>query len=130
MKKITMDSPVAHTSGSLDSRIENNRKSVTRYARIGEDQHGKPIYKQEMYMYHLHEGKWSKGAQLNRQLFQQAQRQARAELKDEARHAYWQDQFATYRRNYRQGDKLYVTLLGYVVFRIHSDLKSSSARAC
>lgn len=127
MRKIEMEKPVAHTSGSLDNRVSNGRKNVTRYAKIGEDQHGRPIYKQEMYEYHLCEHKWPEGAQRNRQLFQAAQRQARAELNDPERRVYWENQYAEHRRTYRQGERLYVRLLGFVCARIHAELKQGSA---
>lgn len=78
-----------------------------------------------MYEYHLCEREWSKGAQRNRQLFQAAQRQARAELNDPERRVYWEEQYPEHRRTYRQGERLYVRILGFVSARIHAELKQS-----
>lgn len=126
MRKVKMATPIDHMSGSIDGMVANGRKNVTRWAKVGEDQNGKPIYKQQVYIYHLCEHEWPAGAQRNRQLFQAAQKQAREELKNEERRAYWENRYAEHRRDHRQGERLYITIQGFVSAQIHAELKANA----
>ena len=45
-------------------------------------------------------------------------KQAKQELADSARHAYWQSLYDTYKANLRPSDKYYFTLRGFVIAQL------------
>ncbi|MCQ2311373.1 MAG: hypothetical protein MJZ64_06465 [Paludibacteraceae bacterium] len=119
--------PIEELHGKLSShRDGGNRIPVTRQKTFGHDAKGNPIQgPKEFYPYHIHEGAWSPNVVAARALFAQAQRQARAELADAERYAYWQNLFEEQLNHPQPGQKRYSTLLGFVSTQIQSQLRQS-----
>ena len=79
-----------------------------------------------MYTYHLHKGKWSEGAEANRELFKVAQKQAIAEMNDPERLAYWQTLFEEQLNKPKPGEKQYIKLQCYIAAQLLIKLKADN----
>ena len=124
MSQTTFIAPVETIRGKLTSHRADDRVLVNRRKCFGKDAKGRPYYgPSETYIYHIHQGKWSEGAEQNRTLFQQVQEIVKQELSDPDRLAYWQPLFEEQRANPKQGEKRYGTLRGFVIVQIHQQLK-------
>lgn len=134
MAQVTYIDPIATLKGRLGKRSQG-RVDVHRQKTYGYDSNGNPIVgPNESYIYHIHEGEWSEGAVKNRDLFRQAQNQAKQELADPVLAAQWQQAFE-HQLNHPQNTpaspqsnptrKPYVTLKGFVVAQIHKRLKEN-----
>jgi len=89
-----------------------------------------------MYPMQMHEGAWSEGATVNRELIKAAQREAHA-IERAAKHpeqasaeylakaAMWQERFAEYKSTKKPGDKQYATLYTYTYAHLYRELKVS-----
>ena len=130
MSQTTFISPVENLTGKLTS-TRDGRVTITRRKCYGKDAKGRPVYgPSEIYIYHCHEGKWSEGARQNRALFQQAQLLAKEELSKPERVAYWQPIFEEQFEHPKPGEKRYATLRGFVIAKMHTQLKCSGAADC
>ena len=95
MSQTTFIAPIETIRGKLTGHRADDRVLVNRRKCFGKDAKGIPYYgPSETYIYHIHQGKWSDGAEQNRTLFQQVQLLAKQELADPERLAYWQPLFA------------------------------------
>lgn len=54
--------------------------------------------------------------------FAQVSKQAKQELADPARHAYWQSLYDAYKANLKPSDKYYFTLRGFVIAQLKKQL--------
>ena len=128
MSQTTFIAPVETIRGKLTSHRADDRVLVNRRKCFGKDAKGRPYYgPSETYIYHIHQGKWSEGAEQNRTLFQQVQEIVKQELSDPDRLAYWQPLFEQQREKPKQGEKHYGTLRGFVIAQIHQQLKNAQA---
>ena len=128
MSQTTFIAPVETIRGKLTSHRADDRVLVNRRKCFGKDAKGRPYYgPSETYIYHIHQGKWSEGAEQNRTLFQQVQEIVKQELSDPDRLAYWQPLFEQQREKNKQGKKRYGTLRGFVIAQIHQQLKKEQA---
>lgn len=124
MSQTTFIAPVETIRGKLTSHRADDRVLVNRRKCFGKDAKGRPYYgPSETYIYHIHQGKWSEGAEQNRTLFQQVQEIVKQELSDPDRLAYWQPLFEEQHAKPKQGEKHYATLRGFVIAQIHQQLK-------
>ena len=83
MSQTTFIAPVETIRGKLTSHRADDRVLVNRRKCFGKDAKGRPYYgPSETYIYHIHQGKWSEGAEQNRTLFQQVQEIVKQELSD------------------------------------------------
>ena len=125
MSQTTFIAPVETIRGKLTGHRADDRVLVNRRKCFGKDAKGRPYYgPSETYIYHIHQGKWSEGAEQNRTLFQQVQEIVKQELSDPDRLAYWQPLFEGQHAKPKQGEKHYATLRGFVIAQIHQQLKS------
>ena len=128
MSQTTFIAPVETIRGKLTSHRADDRVLVNRRKCFGKDAKGRPYYgPSETYIYHIHQGKWSEGAEQNRTLFQQVQEIVKQELSDPDRLAYWQPLFEEQHAKPKQGEKHYATLRGFVIAQIHQHLKKEQA---
>lgn len=124
MSQTTFIAPVETIRGKLTGHRADDRVLVNRRKCFGKDAKGRPYYgPSETYIYHIHQGKWSEGAEQNRTLFQQVQEIVKQELSDSDRLAYWQPLFEEQHAKPKQGEKHYATLRGFVIAQIHQQLK-------
>ena len=124
MSQTTFIAPVETIRGKLTGHRADDRVLVNRRKCFGKDAKGRPYYgPSETYIYHIHQGKWSEGAEQNRTLFQQVQEIVKQELSDPDRLAYWQPLFEEQHAKPKQGEKHYATLRGFVIAQIHQQLK-------
>ena len=124
MSQTTFIAPVETIRGKLTGHRADDRVLVNRRKCFGKDAKGRPYYgPSETYIYHIHQGKWSEGAEQNRTLFQQVQEIVKQELSDPERLAYWQPLFEEQHAKPKQGEKHYATLRGFVIAQIHQQLK-------
>ena len=124
MSQTTFIAPVETIRGKLTGHRADDRVLVNRRKCFGKDAKGRPYYgPSETYIYHIHQGKWSEGAEQNRTLFQQVQEIVKQELSDPDRLAYWQPLFEEQHAKPKQGEKYYATLRGFVIAQIHQQLK-------
>ena len=124
MSQTTFIAPVETIRGKLTSHRADDRVLVNRRKCFGKDAKGRPYYgPSETYIYHIHQGKWSEGAEQNRTLFQQVQEIVKQELSDPDRLAYWQPLFEEQHAKPKQGEKHYATLRGFVIAQIHQQVK-------
>ena len=124
MSQTTFIAPVETIRGKLTGHRADDRVLVNRRKCFGKDAKGRPYYgPSETYIYHIHQGKWSEGAEQNRTLFQQVQEIVKQELSDPDRLAYWQLLFEQQRDKPKQGEKHYATLRGFMIAQIHQQLK-------
>ena len=125
MSKVTYMAPVEEVRGKLCMNRGNDSVIVTRRKCYGKTKNGTPrMGPKEMYVYHKHQGKWSAGAEANRELFKVAQQQATAEMKDPERLAHWQRLFAEQLDKPKRGEKQYVKLPCYIAAQLLKKLKA------
>ena len=125
MSQVTYMAPVDEVRGKLCMNRGNRSLIVTRRKCFGKTKKGTPrLGPKEMYTYHLHKGKWSAGAEANRELFKLAQKQAIAEMKDPERLAYWQKLFDEQLDKPKKGEKQYIKLQCYIAAQLLLKLKS------
>ena len=128
MSQTTFIAPVETIRGKLTGHRADDRVLVNRRKCFGKDAKGRPYYgPSETYIYHIHQGKWSEGAEQNRTLFQQVQEIVKQELSDPNRLAYWQPLGEEQHAKPKQGEKHYATLRGFVIAQIHQQLKKQQA---
>ena len=128
MSQTTFIAPVETIRGKLTGHRADDRVLVNRRKCFGKDAKGRPYYgPSETYIYHIHQGKWSEGAEQNRTLFQQVQEIVKQELSNPDRLAYWQPLFEQQHAKPKQGEKHYATLRGFVIAQIHQQLKKEKA---
>ena len=127
MSQTTFIAPVETIRGKLTGHRADNRVLVNRRKCFGKDAKGRPYYgPSETYIYHIHQGKWSDGAEQNRTLFQQVQEIVKQELSNPERVAFWQPLFEEQFRHPKQGEKHYGTLRGFVIAQIHQQMKENT----
>ena len=125
MSQVTYMAPVEEVRGKLCMNRGNDSVIVTRRKCYGRTKNGTPrLGPKEMYTYHLHKGKWSAGAEANRELFKLAQKQAIAEMKDPERLAYWQKLFDEQLDKPKKGEKQYIKLQCYIAAQLLLKLKA------
>ena len=124
MSRVTYRATVEEVRGKLCENRGNDSVIVTRRKCYGKTKNGTPrLGPKEMYTYHLHKGKWSAGAEANRELFKVAQKQAIAEMKDPERLAYWQKLFEEQLDKPKKGEKQYIKLQCYIAAQLLKALK-------
>lgn len=127
MSQVTYMAPVEEVRGKLCENRGNDSVIVTRRKCYGKTKNGTPrLGPKEMYTYHLHKGKWSAGAEANRELFKLAQKQAIAEMKDPERLAYWQQLFEEQLDKPKKGEKQYIKLQCYIAAQLLIKLKADN----
>ena len=125
MSQVTYMAPVEEVRGKLCMNRGNDSVMVTRRKCYGKTKNGTPrLGPKEMYTYHLHKGKWSAGAEANRELFKVAQQQATAEMKDPERLANWQTLFEEQLDQPKRGEKQYVKLPCYIAAQLLLKMKA------
>lgn len=125
MSKVTYMAPVEEVRGKLCMNRGNDSVIVTRRKCYGKTKNGTPrMGPKEMYVYRKHQGKWSAGAEANRELFKVAQQQATAEMKDPERLAHWQTLFEEQLDKPKQGEKQYVKLPCYIAAQLLLKMKA------
>ena len=125
MSKVTYMAPVEEVRGKLCMNRGNDSVIVTRRKCYGKTKNGTPrMGPKEMYVYRKHQGKWSAGAEANRELFKVAQQQATAEMKDPERLAHWQTLFEEQLDKPKRGEKQYVKLPCYIAAQLLKKLKA------
>ena len=125
MSKVTYMAPVEEVRGKLCINRGNDSVIVTRRKCYGKTKNGTPrMGPKEMYVYRKHQGKWSAGAEANRELFKVAQQQATAEMKDPERLAHWQTLFEEQLDKPKQGEKQYVKLPCYIAAQLLLKMKA------
>ena len=125
MSKVTYMAPVEEVRGKLCMNRGNDSVIVTRRKCYGKTKNGTPrMGPKEMYVYRKHQGKWSAGAEANRELFKVAQQQATAEMKDPERLAHWQRLFEEQLDKPKRGEKQYVKLPCYIAAQLLLKMKA------
>ena len=125
MSKVTYMAPVEEVRGKLCMNRGNDSVIVTRRKCYGKTKNGTPrMGPKEMYVYRKHQGKWSAGAEANRELFKVAQQQATAEMKDPERLAHWQRLFEEQLNKPKRGEKQYVKLPCYIAAQLLLKMKA------
>ena len=125
MSKVTYMAPVEDVRGKLCMNRGNDSVIVTRRKCYGKTKNGTPrMGPKEMYVYHKHQGKWSAGAEANRELFKVAQQQAIAEMKDPERLAHWKRLFEEQLDKPKRGEKQYVKLPCYIAAQLLLKMKA------
>ena len=125
MSKVTYMAPVEDVRGKLCMNRGNDSVIVTRRKCYGKTKNGTPrMGPKEMYVYRKHQGKWSAGAEANRELFKVAQQQATAEMKDPERLAHWQRLFEEQLNKPKRGEKQYVKLPCYIAAQLLLKMKA------
>ena len=125
MSKVTYMAPVEEVRGKLCMNRGNDSVIVTRRKCYGKTKNGTPrMGPKEMYVYHKHQGKWSAGAEANRELFKVAQQQATAEMKDPELLAHWQRLFEEQLDKPKRGEKQYVKLPCYIAAQLLLKMKA------
>ena len=125
MSKVTYMAPVEEVRGKLCMNRGNDSVIVTRRKCYGKTKNGTPrMGPKEMYVYRKHQGKWSAGAEANRELFKVVQQQATAEMNDPERLAHWQAMFEEQLDKPKRGEKQYVKLPCYIAAQLLKKLKA------
>ena len=125
MSKVTYMAPVEEVRGKLCMNRGNDSVIVTRRKCYGKTKNGTPrMGPKEMYVYRKHQGKWSAGAEANRELFKVAQQQATAEMNNPERLAHWQTMFEEQLDKPKRGEKQYVKLPCYIAAQLLKKLKA------
>ena len=125
MSKVTYMAPVEEVRGKLCMNRGNDSVIVTRRKCYGKTKNGTPrLGPKEMYVYRKHQGKWSAGAEANRELFKVAQQQATAEMNNPERLAHWQAMFEEQLDKPKRGEKQYVKLPCYIAAQLLKKLKA------
>ena len=125
MSKVTYMAPVEEVRGKLCMNRGNDSVIVTRRKCYGKTKNGTPrMGPKEMYVYRKHQGKWSAGAEANRELFKVAQQQATAEMNNPERLAHWQAMFEEQLDKPKRGEKQYVKLPCYIAAQLLLKMKA------
>ena len=125
MSKVTYMAPVEEVRGKLCMNRGNDSVIVTRRKCYGKTKNGTPrLGPKEMYVYRKHQGKWSAGAEANRELFKVAQQQATAEMNNPECLAHWQAMFEEQLDKPKRGEKQYVKLPCYIAAQLLKKLKA------
>ena len=125
MSKVTYMAPVEEVRGKLCMNRGNDSVIVTRRKCYGKTKNGTPrMGPKEMYVYRKHQGKWSAGAEANRELFKVAQQQATAEMNNPERLPHWQAMFEEQLDKPKRGEKQYVKLPCYIAAQLLKKLKA------
>ena len=125
MSKVTYMAPVEEVRGKICMNRGNDSVIVTRRKCYGKTKNGTPrMGPKEMYVYRKHQGKWSAGAEANRELFKVAQQQATAEMNNPERLAHWQAMFEEQLDKPKRGEKQYVKLPCYIAAQLLKKLKA------
>ena len=125
MSQVTYMAPVEEVRGKLCMNRGNDSVIVTRRKCYGKTKNGTPrMGPKEMYVYRKHQGKWSAGAEANRELFKVAQQQATAEMNNPERLAHWQAMFEEQLDKPKQGEKQYVKLPCYIAAQLLLKMKA------
>ena len=125
MSQVTYMAPVEEVRGKICMNRGNGSVMVTRRKCYGKTKNGTPrMGPKEMYVYRKHQGKWSAGAEANRELFKVAQQQATAEMKDPERLAHWQRLFEEQLNKPKRGEKQYVKLPCYIAAQLLLKMKA------
>ena len=125
MSKVTYMAPVEEVRGKLCMNRGNDSVIVTRRKCYGKTKNGTTrMGPKEMYVYRKHQGKWSAGAEANRELFKVAQQQATAEMNNPERLAHWQAMFEEQLDKPKRGEKQYVKLPCYIAAQLLKKLKA------
>ena len=125
MSQVTYMAPVDEVRGKLTLNRGNDSVIVTRRKCYGKTKNGTPrLGPKEMYVYRKHQGKWSAGAEANRELFKVAQQQATAEMNNPERLAHWQAMFEEQLDKPKRGEKQYVKLPCYIAAQLLKKLKA------
>ena len=118
MAKTSYSFPVESVTGKLSSDRNGDTVIVHRRKCFGKTKDGEPIYgPNETYTYHIKQH-WGEKIQQHRELFRQAQQQAKAEMNDPERLAYWKQQFEEQLNQSKLGEKRYVKLQCYIVAQL------------
>ena len=125
MSQVTYMAPVEEVRGKLCENRGNDSVIVTRRKCYGKTKNGTPrLGPKEMYTYHLHKGKWSAGAEANRELFKRAQQQAKAEMDNPVRMAHWQSLFEEQLNHPKPNEKQYIKLQCYIAAQLLKGMKA------
>ena len=125
MSQVTYMAPVEEMRGKMCMNRGNDSVIVTRRKCYGKTKNGTPrLGPKEMYVYRKHQGKWSAGAEANRELFKVAQQQATAEMNNPERLAHWQAMFEEQLDKPKRGEKQYVKLPCYIAAQLLKKLKA------
>lgn len=128
MAKVIFEHPVLEMVGTINRRRDADHVMIYRIRKNGIDRLGNPVPPTiQSYIYHKHQGEWSPAVQACRERFKLAQRQARAELSDPERKAYWETRYEDHRKNCAPDEKFYKSILGFVSSRILADLKKDAS---
>lgn len=126
MAKTTFIYPYDSLVGTINHSKDDDKMIIHRIRRNVAHRPGEPNTPViQTYIYHKHQGEWSTAVEANRERFRQAQRQARTELADPERKAYWSSLYEDHRKNCPKDEKFYSTILGFVSARILADLKNA-----
>ena len=124
MSQTTFIAPVETIRGKLTGHRADDRVLVNRRKCFGKDAKGRPYYgPSETYIYHIHQGKWSEGAEQNRTLFQQVQEIVKQELSDPDRLAYWRALFEDQLDKPNPNEKRYIKLQCYIAAQLLKTMK-------
>ena len=124
MGQVKYTDPIKGIQGKL-GQASNGRIDVHRQKTFGFNSKGQPILgPQEVYFYHVHEGKWSEAATRNRELFRKTAAIAKQELADPVLLEQWKAAFQAQLEKPVKG-KRYVKLQTFVLAQIRSRLKDS-----
>ena len=127
MSQVTYMAPVNEVRGKLCMNRGSDQVIVTRRKCYGKTKNGTPrLGPKEMYTYHLHKGKWSAGAEANRELFKVAQQKAIAEMNDPKRLVHWQTLFEEQLDKPQKGEKQYIKLQCYIAAQLLLKLKAEN----
>jgi hypothetical protein len=125
MSQVTYMAPIDEVRGKLCMNRGNDSLIVTRRKCFGKTKKGElRLGSKEMYTYHLHQGSWSKAVTNHRELFKVAQQQAKAEMDNPDRLAYWQALFEEQLNHPKPNEKQYVKLQCYIAAQLLLKLKS------
>lgn len=125
MAQIGFSKGIETMSGAIDSVKEGKRNGfrvIVRRHNFGEqsiNQSGERWH--QIFLYHLHQGAWSDGATLNREMIKAAQRTAhdiesKPELEKEREE--WVARYAAYRASILEGSKRYYHFYNFVYVTI------------
>ena len=127
MAKTAYIFPVDSGSGKLSSKRDGDKVTVHRRKCFGKTTDGKPIYgPNETYTYHLKQ-EWGEKITQHRQLFRQAQLQAKLEMQDPKQLAHWQQLFEAQKAHPTPGEKIYVKLQCFIAAQLLKQFKTQNS---
>ena len=125
MAKTSYSFPVESVTGKLSSDRSGDKVTVHRRKCFGKTKDGGPIYgPNETYTYHLKQ-QWGEKIKGHRELFREAQQQAKAEMQDAERLAIWQERFEHQLNSEKEGEKRYVKLQCYIAAQLLKQWKGN-----